>query len=544
MELTDRKKKVLRSVVDLYIRTAEPVGSKAITELPDMNYSSATIRNEMADLTAMGYLEQPHTSAGRIPSAAGYRLYVDELMMDYRLSVDETKSINNAIEEKVQRVDKLVEKVAKLVSQATDLPAISAASRSGGATVTRYDLIQAGQGSFILVVMLSSDEVFNKLIKLPLSVQEGDLRLLGAVLNSAMTDLGAEDFTSALLDKVMRSAGAAASLVPVIVDFTTDVLRHQASTNVAVAGQARLLGLPEYKDVDKAQKVLESIDEDALSNLPAIMQSENGTKVLVGPENVAQELKDTSVVMTKFDIGDGMQGMIGVVGPTRMDYAKVTARLSYFAESLSKAFAKPETKQLPQPGDPAESNKEGIEVAKKEEKKQPETTQEETVTPEQEAPAPEQTPETPAEPKEEKNPFEEKYNAEHDSYLRLAAEFDNFRKRTVKEKEASYGNGKADAVVKLLPIYDNLERALNQPTEDVAYKKGVELTMNELVKIFTGLGVEIFGAPGDSFDPNLHNAVMHTEDESLGENVIAQVFQKGFKVGDKIVRFAMVQVAN
>ena len=183
-------------------------------------------------------------------------------------------------------------------------------------------------------------------------------------------------------------------------------------------------------------------------------------------------------------------------------------------------------------------------MAKKEEKKQPETTQEETVTPEQEIPAPEQTPETPAEPKEEKNPFEEKYNAEHDSYLRLAAEFDNFRKRTVKEKEASYGNGKADAVVKLLPIYDNLERALNQPTEDAAYKKGVELTMNELVKIFTGLGVEIFGAAGDSFDPNLHNAVMHTEDESLGENVIAQVFQKGFKVGDKIVRFAMVQVAN
>ena len=183
-------------------------------------------------------------------------------------------------------------------------------------------------------------------------------------------------------------------------------------------------------------------------------------------------------------------------------------------------------------------------MAKKEEKKQPETTQEETVTPEQETPAPEQTPETPAEPKEEKNPFEEKYKAEHDSYLRLAAEFDNFRKRTVKEKEASYGNGKADAVVKLLPIYDNLERALNQPTEDAAYKKGVELTMNELVKIFTGLGVEIFGAPGDSFDPNLHNAVMHTEDESLGENVIAQVFQKGFKVGDKIVRFAMVQVAN
>ena len=144
----------------------------------------------------------------------------------------------------------------------------------------------------------------------------------------------------------------------------------------------------------------------------------------------------------------------------------------------------------------------------------------------------------------EVNPFEEKYNAERDAHLRLAAEYDNFRKRTIKEKEASYGNGKADAVAKMLPVYDNLERALNQETSDAAYKKGVEMTMNELVKIFTSLGVEIFGNVGDEFDPNLHNAVMHIDSEELGENVIAQVFQKGFKIGDKVVRFAMVQVAN
>ena len=144
----------------------------------------------------------------------------------------------------------------------------------------------------------------------------------------------------------------------------------------------------------------------------------------------------------------------------------------------------------------------------------------------------------------ETNPWEEKYNAERDAHLRVAAEYDNFRKRTVKEKEASYGNGKADAVAKMLPVYDNLERALNQPTEDAAYKKGVEMTMNELVKIFTSLGVEVFGNVGDEFDPNLHNAVMHIDSEELGENVIAQVFQKGFKIGEKVVRFAMVQVAN
>ena len=351
MELTERKKKVLRSVVDLYIRTAEPVGSKAVTELPDMKYSSATIRNEMADLTSMGYLEQPHTSAGRIPSPAGYRLYVDELMADYRLSMDETKSINESLEAKMQKVDKLVEKVAKLVSQATDLPAISMAARQGNATVQRFELIAAGAGSFILVVMLSNDEVVNKLIKLPLNVEESDLKILSALLNATMAEISVEEFTPALLDRVMRSAGAAASLVPVIVEFTTDTLRRQGNANMAVAGQMRLLSHPEYRNIDKAQRVINGLDEDALSNLPAVMQNAQGTKVLVGPENVAEELKDTSVVMTKFDIGDGMQGMIGVVGPTRMDYAKVTARLSYFAESLSKMFAKPDQAQLPAPAE-------------------------------------------------------------------------------------------------------------------------------------------------------------------------------------------------
>lgn len=153
-----------------------------------------------------------------------------------------------------------------------------------------------------------------------------------------------------------------------------------------------------------------------------------------------------------------------------------------------------------------------------------------------------QTPE--AEPAPEVNEWEQKYNAEHDSYLRLAAEFDNFRKRTGKEKEASYSNGRSDAVEKLLPVYDNLARALKQETGDAAFKKGVEMTMTELVKILNGLDVEIFGQAGEPFDPNMHNAVMHTEDETLGENIIAQVFQQGFKMGDKIVRFAMVQVAN
>ena len=352
MILSERKRKILLAVVEDYIQDAAPVSSKDIQEkyLPDC--SSATIRNELSALESMGYLVQPHVSSGRIPSEKAFRLYVDELMMDYRLSIDETKSISSAIEEKMQRVDKMVEKVAKLVSQATDLPAISAASRQGSACVKRFDLILAGQGSFILVLMLGGEQVVNKLIKLPVNVSPTDLKLLSAELNASMTDIPLDGFTAELMEKVMRSAGAAASLVPVILDFTQETLKNSDSTRVAVTGQARLLSLPEYRDVDKAQRVMDSIDEEALANLPAVMEGANGTKVLVGPENVADELKDTSVVMTKFDIGDGMQGMIGVVGPTRMDYAKVTARLSYFAESLSKMFGKPEQPQQPKLPEP------------------------------------------------------------------------------------------------------------------------------------------------------------------------------------------------
>ncbi len=355
MELTERKKQILRAIVDSYIRTAEPVGSKTISQLPGMDFSPATIRNEMADLTTMGLLEQPHTSAGRVPSAAGYRLYVDELMQDYRLSMDETKTINQAMEVKMQEVDKMISQVGKLVSKMTDLPAYAVAARSSQRTVKRFDLILAEAGSFILVVMLSDNQVQNKLIRLPLDVSQEDLRLLSAVLNASLTELTADEITPELLAKVTRSAAGAASLVPVIVDYTVELLKKTHS-EVYMTGQAKLLGQPEYHDVEKAQEVLTSLDEDVISNLPATLSS-GTTQILVGPENVAKELKDSSVVITKFDIGDGMQGMIGVVGPTRMDYAKITARLSYFAENLGRMFAKPQQPALNEPELPEEPKK-------------------------------------------------------------------------------------------------------------------------------------------------------------------------------------------
>ena len=346
MELTNRQRRILRAIVDLYIRTAEPVGSKAIAEMPDVDFSSATIRNEMAVLTEAGLLEQPHTSAGRIPSPAGYRLYVDELMQDYRLSIDETQNLNLALENKMQEVDKVISQVGKLVSQLSGLPAYAVAAPSRQLTATRFEVLQGGEQSFILVIMTSDEQVHNKLIRLPLNCSEQDLKLLSAVLNATMTGLTLPEITPEVLSRTGKSAGGAEPLVSVIVDELQHVLQSEEQKKVFLTGQSRLLGQPEYRNIDKAQEVLSTLDEELVSNLPAPMGDQN-LQILVGPENIARELKDTSVVMTRFDIGDGMQGMIGVVGPQRMDYAQVTARLSYFAENLGRMFAKQERNELP-----------------------------------------------------------------------------------------------------------------------------------------------------------------------------------------------------
>ena len=300
-------------------------------------------------LTTLGFLEQPHTSAGRIPSPAGYRFYIDRLMQDYRLSVDETQSINQAMESRMQELDKAMSQVGKLVSKLTNLPAYTMTAPAGEVTVRHFEIILADAGSFILVVMTSDENVKNRLIKLPLHVTEQDLKLLSAVLNASLTGLPASGFTPEVMNRVTRSAGAAASLVPVIVDFTTHVLEEAHRSEIYLTGQNRLLGQPEYQDLTKAQEVLGALDEDTLSNLPARLDPDSPVQILVGPENVAQELKDTSVVVTRFDIGDGMQGMIGVVGPQRMDYAQITARLSYFAEGLGRMFGKPELPAAPKP---------------------------------------------------------------------------------------------------------------------------------------------------------------------------------------------------
>ncbi len=343
MELTERKKQILKIVVDSYVATAEPVGSKAIVALMPEKVSSATVRNELADLTEMGYLEQPHTSAGRIPSAKGYRLYVNELMERKALSPEETEKINTALSEPLRQVDQVISRAGQMVSSFVGYPTYSVADHRTAATVQRFELIGVDAGSFIAVVMLSDSRVKSRLMSLELPVESETLPQLSHLLNTHFTGIGAEKMNTTLMHLSEQVSGRWFLLLNRVTEYACTLLEESCHQQVFTNGASQLLSFPEFRDIDKAQDLM-SFMVDNKEDLP-IPQGDTPMQILIGPENVNDALKDSSVVIASYDIGDHMRGLVGVVGPTRMDYAAVAARLSYFAESLSRMFGK---KQLPE----------------------------------------------------------------------------------------------------------------------------------------------------------------------------------------------------
>ncbi len=335
MQISDRKKKILRAVVEEYIETAEPVGSKTIQYKAGLDCSPATIRNELADLCSKGYLEQPHTSAGRVPTAKGYRLYVNELMHQQKLSIEETETINASLSAKAEELDQLISDAGHMASLVTNYPAVSMTSQTP-ATIKRFDLIYIDPNTFIIVLLLTNDTVKNKLVHLPFSFEESMMTRLSAVFNASFTGITEDKITQILISSSERAVGDTMGLCSVIAGFVIETLSTVKSGGAVVTGEANLLKLPEFKDPEKAHRLMNYLsDTSNLSILPSLTQ-EGDVKVLIGPENVAEELKDSSVVLASYNAGDNMKGLIGVVGPTRMDYSSVAAKLSYIAASLSK----------------------------------------------------------------------------------------------------------------------------------------------------------------------------------------------------------------
>ncbi|SHI19192.1 heat-inducible transcription repressor HrcA [Sporobacter termitidis DSM 10068] len=337
MDLGERKKRILRAVIDQYVETAEPVGSKAIAGDIGMNVSPATIRNEMAELESMGLLEQPHTSAGRIPTPQGYRMYVNELMRQHRLSLEETETINRTLKSRIQQLDKLLTDVGRLTSQLVSLPAYALSAAASIVTVSRFDIIYVDPNTFIVVAMLSNKTVKNKLVQLPFPTEQGTLTKLATLFNASFTNITEDRITTQLISSTERAAGDEMGIVAVIAGFAIELLYETKLRETHIAGTSNLLEYPEYRDVEKAQRLLRYLsDEEELLRLPGpAPEDSGGMKITIGPENLAEELRDSSVIVARYDAGDDMQGLIGVVGPTRMDYSKVAARLGYIARGLS-----------------------------------------------------------------------------------------------------------------------------------------------------------------------------------------------------------------
>ena len=337
VEISERKKRILAAVVDSYIESAEPVGSKAIAEKPGIDVSSATIRHELAELERLGYLEQPHTSAGRIPTPQGYRLYVNELMEQHKLTLEETEQINRSLNMKIQQLDHLMADVGQLTANLTSYPAL-ALTAPAKCTISRFDLIYIDANTFIIVVLLSSNTVKNKLVHLPFSVEQTMIQKLAALFNAHFTGIADDEVTPLLISSVERAALDTMGLVSIIASFAIEVLSETASS-AYLTGTQNLLQLPEFRDPDKAHRLLNYLgDKEHLLSLP-LPQGTGDVQVLIGPENVAEELKDSSVILASYDAGDNTRGLIGVVGPTRMDYANIAAKLGYIANGMSQLLS-------------------------------------------------------------------------------------------------------------------------------------------------------------------------------------------------------------
>lgn len=339
MELTDRKKQILKVVVEDYIQTAEPVGSKTIAAEMGGSVSSATIRNELADLVELGYLEQPHTSAGRIPAPKGYRLYVNELMERQKLSIAETEKINQSLQLKMEELDRVISQAGRAVSSFVNYPAYITATGKKKVTARRFELLPVDEHSCIVVMMMGDNRVKSQLLRLQLKVDIEQMPTLVNLLNSHFTGISTDEMNQRLMNVAEQVPPQLFLLLSQTIAYAVDVLDEASQREIVTAGANQLLKLPEFRDADKAHELM-SFLSDSKENLP--MPDDGPMKILIGPENVSEALKDTSVVVASYDIGDDMRGLIGVVGPTRMDYATVAARLSGFADGLTRLFGKQE----------------------------------------------------------------------------------------------------------------------------------------------------------------------------------------------------------
>ena len=334
-ELSERKKQILKAVVEAHIAAGEPVGSKTLVQNQLLSCSSATIRNEMAELEEMGYLEQPHTSAGRVPSELGYRFYVDSLLQHYAMTNNEIEEINSLLKVKMGELDKILEVASKVASSITNYTGIAIKPRAASVKVLKYEIVAIDPRHFAIVMIVSTGAIKTKKVKTDFDVDERSLEVLSVALNNYLTGLCADEITLTSVMNLERSMGDEPMLVNVTVKAIYETMSELDGGDLHYSGLNQLLKYPEYSDVGKFGEIMTAFEEkDPILDLVSGSDSDN-ISVLIGSENSVKVMEDSAIVFKHIKKDGKMIGAIGVVGPRRMDYARVLATLEELGENIS-----------------------------------------------------------------------------------------------------------------------------------------------------------------------------------------------------------------
>ena len=346
MELDERKLKILQAIIKTYLETGEPVGSRTISKLPGLNLSSATIRNEMADLEELGYIIQPHTSAGRIPSDAGYRLYVDQMMAEKALEREQKEESevaeHDALLAKVDRLEHLLQQVAKVLASNTNYATMVTAPNYKNTKVKFIQLSQVDERQLLAVIVVEGNVIKNKMIEVEEPLANDELLKFNVLLNTFLTGLSLQEINLELIQTMKQQAGIHADILEHLFEGVMDAVRSAEELEVYTSGANNILKYPELGDASKAGEILEVFEEKKALNhlIESTSDGDNqyGIQVYIGDEQPIQTMNDCSLVTATYELEEGVRGKIGIIGPKRMDYDKVVTTLKNLTDELDTIF--------------------------------------------------------------------------------------------------------------------------------------------------------------------------------------------------------------
>lgn len=335
IELTDRQHIILKAIIQNYLETGEPVGSRTLSKSTDLNLSSATIRNEMADLEDMGYIFQPHTSAGRIPSDKGYRLYVDMLMADKE---QELSDLKNVVLEKSDKVDKVLKQAARVLANNTNYATMISAPINHKNTLKFIQLSQVDPEQIVAVIVMKGNVIKNKIIEVDEELGNETMLKLNMLLNTSLNGMSIEEINLGLIARLKDQAGIHSKVISDVLDAVADIIHVEDDMEIYTCGATNIFKYPELSDKQSAQEIISAFEEkQQLAELvtETLSNEENtGIQVYIGDETPVKTMKDCSVVTATYELGEGMRGTIGIIGPKRMDYEHVMKTLQTLKNEL------------------------------------------------------------------------------------------------------------------------------------------------------------------------------------------------------------------